>query len=385
MTDVVRWAVSLPQGEPQDRLRVLTAAAEVIGPINSSLAKKYAREGAQVEAQLISSGRTPDVSILSAGHFDCAGAAGFVGQVPVNDVVEAEQSLINVMSACPRQGTEPVRQKLEAALGQNVLAPRALLAVMERIGPNSAWSQETFAKMFRALPSDADKQRSEAPNYAAMYSQMSPSVDKDVARSAGLTLLEWLGKVHESSERTLGVNITADAMKKALGESKYNDALASNVMSREVVNKAKGQPAEIAHEEEESASVLGAMRNTGTDQSGELSKMPASKRAREAAAHGFASGTGGDKPGAERYFDMAFSAADEVWNNRNEIKNAPGVIQEVSEAAAHVDSLAALKRAQRLTDPSAQAIGMLAVARVVMSQGMAGDMSTPPPPAEAKR
>jgi hypothetical protein len=42
------------------------------------------------------------------------------------------------------------------------------------------------------------------------------------------------------------------------------------------------------------------------------------------------------------------------------------VVQEVSEAAAQVDPVQALQRAQGLPHPSAQANGMLAVARVVI-------------------
>lgn len=380
VVDVVQWAVALPQGDPQDRLRVLTAATEVVGPVSSALARRYARDGAHIEAQLIEGGEKPDVSILSAGHFDCAGAAAFVGQIPATDLVEAEQSLINIISTCPRQGTQAARQKLETALGQGIAAPRALLALMERIGPSSAWSQDTFAKLFRALPSEADKERSEAPNFAAMYAQMAPQMDRDVARDAGLRLLEWLGKVKESSERALAVNITTDGLKKALGEEKYNAALEGNVVARDVANSATGKPVGVDHPEEENVSVLAAMRNNGTDQSAELAKMPSSKRAREAAAHGFASGTGGDRPTAERYFDMAFSAADELWSERKNVKDAPAVIQEVSEAAAQVDAVAALKRAQHLGDPSAQAIGMLAVARVVLGQSSTGDMASSPPP-----
>ena len=54
------------------------------------------------------------------------------------------------------------------------------------------------------------------------------------------------------------------------------------------------------------------------------------------------------------------------WSNRAESKtDAPEVVQEVSEAAAQVDPIAALKRSQALQDPSAEAISMLAVARVV--------------------
>ncbi len=380
VVDVVRWAVALPESDPQDRLRVLTSATEVVGPVSGALAKQYAREGAKIEAQLIAGGEKPDVSILSAGHFDCAGASAFVGQVPATDVLEAEQSLINIVSSCPTQGTQAVRQKLETALEQGIAAPRALLALMERLGPSSAWSQDTFTKLFRALPSDADKQRSEAPNFAAMYAQAAPQMNKDVARDAGLHLLEWLGKLKESNERTLAVNITVDGLKKSLGDEKYNQALEGDVVARGVANSATGKPVEVEHPEEENTSVLAAIGNNGTDQSAELAKMPPSKRAREAAAHGFASGTGGDRPSAERYLDMAFSAADEVWSDRKNVKDAPAVIQEVSEAAAQVDSVNALRRAQHLGDPSAQAIGMLAVARVVLGQSQTGDMVQSPAP-----
>jgi hypothetical protein len=96
--------------------------------------------------------------------------------------------------------------------------------------------------------------------------------------------------------------------------------------------------------------------------------LPPSERARQAAAHGFASGTAGDRKSAERYFDMAFAATNEVWAQRTPQKNAAAVVEEVSEAAAQVDPVSALTRAQSLEDPSAQAIGMLAVARVVMGK-----------------
>jgi hypothetical protein len=90
-------------------------------------------------------------------------------------------------------------------------------------------------------------------------------------------------------------------------------------------------------------------------------------RAREAAASGFASGTAGDRKAADHYFDIAFSSLDEVWSSRAKLNtSAPAVVQEVSEAAAQVDPTQALQRTQRLQDPSAEAIGMLAVARVVV-------------------
>jgi len=115
-------------------------------------------------------------------------------------------------------------------------------------------------------------------------------------------------------------------------------------------------------------SVLQAMNQSGTDRIPELQKMAPSLRAREAAASGFASGTSGDKKLAGRYFDLAFSSLDDVWSARSEGGNAPAVVEEVSEAAAQVDAVDALKRAQHLQDPSASAIGMIAVARVVAGQ-----------------
>lgn len=51
-------------------------------------------------------------------------------------------------------------------------------------------------------------------------------------------------------------------------------------------------------------------------------------------------------------------------------ENVASVVQEVGEAAAQVDSMNALVRAQKLHDSSAQAIAMLAVARVVASNGI---------------
>jgi hypothetical protein len=67
---------------------------------------------------------------------------------------------------------------------------------------------------------------------------------------------------------------------------------------------------------------------------------------------------------------MAFSAVDDVWEARTPKTDAAAVVSEVGEAAAQVDSVNALTRAQKLRDSSAQAIAMLAVARVVASSGL---------------
>ena len=86
------------------------------------------------------------------------------------------------------------------------------------------------------------------------------------------------------------------------------------------------------------------------------SRCRRSLRAREAAASGFASGTAGDRKMADHYFDIAFASVEQVWSDRATLQtNAPAVVEEVSEAAAQVDPVAALQRSQRLQDPSAEA------------------------------
>ncbi len=364
--DVVRSAVALPQADPQDRLRVLNSAANVVGTLDRKMAKSLAREGARIEAELISIGETPAVSMLASGEVDCSSAAEFVQTIPPAAVVRAEQSLLGALSVCPKQTVEPIRQKAGAALDQGYVAPRALMAVMDRVGPNSRWSQTTFTKMFSSLP-DPDKSRGEASNYGLMFATMVSQVDKETARQAGLAFLEWLSRVRESGDRNVTVTTVTEALKAALGPEAYEKALQSNIIAQQVARTA-GQPGEIEHPQEESVSVLEAMDQTGQDRTENIAKLRPSLRAREAAAHGFASGTSGDRKMADRYFDMAFSAIDEVWNDRGKIQNAPAVVEEVSEAAAQVDPVAALRRAQALQDPSAQAIGMIAVARVALGQ-----------------
>ncbi|HEX6880643.1 MAG TPA: hypothetical protein VF135_09790, partial [Terriglobales bacterium] len=166
--DVVQSAVALPQGDPQDRLRVLSSAANVISTVRPALARKFATEGMRIEQELISTGQSPAVSILEVGHVDCAAAESFVENIPVEKVNAAEQSLISAQALCPRQVGDTVRQKVEAALDQGVVAPRALLATIEAVGSKTPWAQQAFEKLFSNLPSDAEASRQEAPNYAAM-------------------------------------------------------------------------------------------------------------------------------------------------------------------------------------------------------------------------
>lgn len=361
--EVVRTAVALPQPDPQDRLRVLHSAAGVVAPVAPKLARRLAGEGARLEAELINSGITPAVSMLAAGQVDCAAAVRFVDSIPAAALARAEDSLVAAITLCPKHVTDPARVKLETALADGVIAARPLMALMDLSGIKSRWSQAQFAKMFASLPDEPG----EATNFAAMFVRVAPEMDKDIARDAGLKFLEWLSQQEQTGERNLAVTMTTDALQAALGQKAYDEALSSNVVAQSLARTA-GQPGEIEHPEEENVSVLEAMGNTRRDRSEAIGELPASRRAREAAAHGFASGTKGDRKMAERYFDVAFSAVNEVWAERSPQTDAPAVVEEVSEAAAHVDAIAALQRARRLQDPSAQAISMLAVARVVVGQ-----------------
>lgn len=367
VVDVVQSAVALPQSDQQDRLRVLAAAANVVSPIRPALSKQFAREGMRIEQELILSGQSPAVSILNEGHVDCAAVQGFVENIPETKVNSAEQSLISAASMCPKEALEPVKRKVAAALDQGVVAPRALLSVIEQVGARTPWAEQEFLKLFASLPAKVEDYRNEAPNFAAMYARMAPEVSKESSSKAGIEMLNWISKMKDGGPRNLALNITTDAMKQALGEKGYQDALSSDVVAQGIA-KSAGAPGEVEHEQEETVSVLQAMNNSSVDRTADLAKMPASQRAREAAASGFATGTEGDRKMANRYFDMAFAALNDVWDNRAQKKDAPAVIEEVSEAAAQVDAIDALKRTQRLQDPSAQAIGMLAVARVVAGQ-----------------
>jgi hypothetical protein len=365
--DTVRMAVALPQSDQQDRLRVLSTAADVVSPIDKKMARSFWAEGVRIESELIRVGQTPAVSMMSSGQADCGAAESFVENLPESAALQAEQSLIGAVTMCSKQTVDAVSRKLDAAMQKGIIPSRALMATMQTVGEKSAWSQDHFARMFASLP-DPGKNATEAENFAAMYAQMSPLVEKDIATKTGLQLLTWLGKLEDSPLRGLSIRITSGAMQQAVGNEAYQKALESDLVANSTVQNA-GAEREVERPQQESVSVLAAMDEKG-DQTQRLSGLPASMRAREAAAHGFAAGTSGDKQQARKYFDMAFSAADEVWDARTPEMNAAAVVQEISEAAAQVDSLSALSRAQKLRDSSAQAIAMLAVARVVASNGI---------------
>jgi hypothetical protein len=368
VVDTVKMAVALPQPDPQDRLRVLSSAAFVVSPIDKRMASGLLREGVRIESELIRIGQKPAVSVLASGEAGCAAALSFVENLPERSALEAEQSLIGAITSCPKKTLDPVSRKLDAAMEKGVIPSRALMAVIEAQGAKTPWSQTHFEKMFSSLP-DAEQYAPEAENFAAMYARMAPEVSKETASKTGLQMLAWLGKLKDSPVRTLSIRITTGSMQEVLGQQGFEEALQKDVVASSTVQHA-GEDREIERPPEETVSVLEAMGNNGADQTEALSKLPPTQRARQAAANGFAAGTSGRKEQAAKYFDMAFAAADEAWDARTPKVDAASLVQEVGEAAAQVNSINALVKAQHMRDSSAQAIAMLAVARVVASNGI---------------
>lgn len=365
--DVVRMAAALPVPDQQDRLRVLYSASSVISPVDHSMAVSFSREGLRIEQELIQQGKTPAVSMLDSGGVDCDSAKSLAENIPAANVDSAGQTLVGVVSACA-SAVETVRRLLEAGFEKGRVAPRAALAVMERVGVKAPWSQQAFEKLFANLPAEANAFRQEAGDFAATFTRMAAEVDKAAAGHAGLRLLAWLGKMDAGGDRNLAVNAANGSLKELFGDEDFAELLASDVMARQAAQTA-GSPGEMTQPPEESVSVLRAISQRGSDRTDELNAMPPSLRAREAAASGFACGTGdGNRKDADHYFDIAFAALNSVWDNRASIHDVHAVVQEVAEAAAQVDAVDALQRARRLQDPTAQAIGMLAVARVVASR-----------------
>src|SRR3954470_8860313 len=200
--NVVKTAVALPQPDPQDRLRVLNSAASVVASVQPETAKSLAKEGARLESDIIASGNQPAVSIVSSGQVDCATMADFVDRLAPASLAMAEDSLVAAITQCPKQTADSARLKVETALNAGSIAARPLMALMERAGPKSRWSQDVFVKMFAALPdATTPLAKREATNYAAMYVNMATQVDPDVAREAGLKFLDWLAKMPPQGER----------------------------------------------------------------------------------------------------------------------------------------------------------------------------------------
>ncbi len=160
--DVVRAATALPVAEQQDRLRVLASASSVISPIMPAMAVGFSGEGLRIEQELIQQGKTPAVSMLDSGGVDCGAVKILVENIPAANVDSAEQSLIGAVSKCA-SAVMTVRQLLDAGLEKSRVAPRATLAVMERVGVKAAWSQQAFEKLFASLPDNANASRRTPP------------------------------------------------------------------------------------------------------------------------------------------------------------------------------------------------------------------------------
>src|SRR6267142_1390416 len=122
--DTVRMAVALPESDPQDRLRVLSTAADVVLPIDKKMARGFWNEGARIESDLVRVGQTPAVSMMSSGLVDCTAALNFVENLPDSAVLHAEQSLIGAITSCPKQTLDPVSRKLDAGLEKRIVASR---------------------------------------------------------------------------------------------------------------------------------------------------------------------------------------------------------------------------------------------------------------------
>jgi hypothetical protein len=365
VSDVLKMAVALPAGDAQDRLEVLVSAIMVASTVDPKLARSLAQEGAEIETRVIASGQKPAASVMESAKVGCGTAQQFVDALAPTSIGNAEQALLGALDSCPKT-LDAVRSKLEAGMAQNVVAPRAWLAAMEASGLKSDWTKEKFEALFSALPKDETQGRAVAPDIATLYARVAAEAGRELAAKAGLRFFEWLNHLPEGSDRNLAVNVTTGAMRELLGPQGYEETLASNVMARQMA-QTEGQAAETEREPEESVSVLEAMRDK-EDRTAALSELPPSLRAREAAASGFARGNEGDLEAANKYFDVAFSAVDSAWDVRREHTSMAAVVTEVCEAAAYVDPVSALRRAQHLGDSSAQAIGMLAVARVVLTR-----------------
>src|SRR4051812_24687995 len=127
--DVVNSAVALPQSDQQDRLRVLSSAVEVMAPIAPKNANELTKEGIRIEAELIALGEKPSVSLFTSGVVDCKTATDFAQRVYPQNVVAAEQSVIGVLTKCPKQAGDVIRMRADAALSQSMVAPRLVMAL----------------------------------------------------------------------------------------------------------------------------------------------------------------------------------------------------------------------------------------------------------------
>jgi hypothetical protein len=363
--NVLQSAVAIPQNDPQDRLRVLVSAARLANSVSPEWKKKLAREGIELESRLIGSGQQPQVSMVASGFVDCAAVSELVEAIRPEAMLAADQTISAAVRACPKQSLPAVERKLADALQHGAAPPRTLIASMQGAGAKSNWTLQEFDTVFSNLP-DPKVSAAQAPLFASLYENFAGVVDTASARNAGTKLLVWLGKMDTSPERVQAATTAVRAMKKVLGDKRYQEIVESDPIASQAAQLA-GQPAQMPLPDEEQQVQIGRLDLT-QDHTGDLENYPAPRRAREAAAYGFAVGNAGDKQLAQRYFDIAFGALNEVWSNRLPGMNVAATIEEVSQAAANVDPVAALQHAERLQESSTQAISMLAVAETVLNR-----------------
>lgn len=365
--NVLQSAVALPQNDPQDRLRVLVSAAQLANSLSPKLKTSLAREGIDLESRLIGSGQLPQASMVESGIVDCTAVGGLVDALRPEAMASADRTISAAVRSCPKQSLEPIERKLSDALQRGAAPPRALMAAMEASGAKSNWTLQQFDAVFSNLPDVKDRTSiTNAPLYAGLYEKFVPSVDAASARNAGVKLLAWIGKMDQAPERIQAATTATRAMKKALGAEGFQEVTESDPIAAQAAQLA-GQPAQMPLPEEETQVQIGRL-DLSQDHSADLENYPAPRRAREAAAYGFAAGSNGDTRLAQRYFDIAFSALNDVRSNQLPGIDVPSVISEVSQAAANVDPVAALQRAQRLQDNSSQALSMIAIAQTVLNR-----------------
>lgn len=365
--NVLNAAVALPQNDDQDRLRVLVSAARLANDVSPATKKVLVREGMQIEARLVASGEKPQVSMLETGMVDCASVAGLVDAMRPESLNAAEATISAAVSRCPRQSLGPVERLISDALARGAAPARALMATMQAAGPKSTWTLQTFDSVFSNLPDPKDHDSiAQAPMIARLFGEFAPSADAASVRNAGAKLLAWLGKMDDSPERVQAAGSAVEAITKVIGESGLQEMEESDPIANQAAQLA-GQPMEISTPDEEPNVSVGSL-DTSADHSSDLADYPAPRRAREAAAYGFAAASAGKKEQAQRYFEMAFSALNEIWADRLPGEDVGGLIEEVAQAAVSADPAGALQAAERLDQPSAKAISMLAVAQAVLTR-----------------
>lgn len=366
---VLQSAVALPQNDPQSRLRVLVSAARLAHSLgNVALKKSLAREGIEIETRLISSGQQPQVSMVETGIVDCTAVAELVDALRPEALSAADHTVAGAVTSCPKQTLPTVERKLTDAIQHGDAPPLAMMAAMQAAGPKSNWTLQQFEALFSSLPDAKDHASvTSAPMYANVYQRFARDVDAGVARTAGTKLLAWLGKMDPSPERIEAATTTTSTMKAIVGEQRFQEVLESDPIVAQAAQLA-GQPLQMPVPDADTQVLHVGNLDTTQDHTADLENEPAPRRAREAAAYGYAAANAGDKQLASRYFDTAFGALNDVWSDRLPGLNVAGLIDEVTEAAANVDPVEALKRAQRLQDSSAQALSMIAVAHTILNR-----------------